>query len=202
MAGRRKANRAPFPFAGERGFRQERGIYGASPDDFASAAEYKRTHHAVSEVKRHKCRAPAALSLSLAAMALLLAGCKSGSMSSCVSPCVAGRVVAADTGQPLAGAKVHRVNATQNVDEPAKGGQLMQDTTPVAVADEDGKFVLDAEMALTPFIHRDFYSVTISFEHPGYLALQTNYTTFNVNGRTPEGAPKVNTGDIGLKPSR
>ena len=162
VAGRRKANLAPFLHVGERG-------------GFALMA------------------------LLLAAS---LAGCKSGSMSSCVSPCVAGRVVAADTGQPLPGAKVHRVNATQNVDEPAKGGQLMQDATPVAVADQNGNFVLDAETALTPFIHRDFYSVTISFGHPGYLTLQTNYTTFNVNGRTAEGAPKVNTGDIRLKPSR
>lgn len=136
------------------------------------------------------------------AMAASLLGCKTGSLSSCVSPCVAGRVVAADTGQPLPGAKIHRVTPNENVDEPPRGAQLMAPSTPVVVADENGKFVLDAEMALTPIIHRDFYSVTISFQHPGYLPLQTNFTTLNVNGRTPEGAPKVNAGDIRLKPSR
>src|SRR5438874_2073445 len=83
-------------------------------------------------------------------MATMLVGCKSGSLSSCVAPCVSGRVVAADTGQPLADAKVRRVNpnASQNVDEPAKGGQLMQQS-PSAFTDQQGKFVLDAEMALT-----------------------------------------------------
>jgi hypothetical protein len=139
-------------------------------------------------------------------MALLMAGtltaCKSGSLSSCVSPCVAGRVVAADTGQPLAGAKIHRVKATQNVDESAKGGQLMEQAPVLAVTDGDGAFILDAEMALTPLMHRDWYSVTLSFERAGYLQLQTNYTTLSVNGRTPEGAPKVNAGDIRLKPSQ
>jgi len=83
------------------------------------------------------------------------------------------------------------------VDEPAKGGQLMEQSPVVAVTDGDGTFLLDAEMALTPLMHRDWYSVTISFERPGYLQLQTNYTTLSVNGRTPEGAPKVNAGTFG-----
>jgi len=145
----------------------------------------------------------AAFRILLAMMALLLAtsGCKSGSFSSCVSPCVTGRIVAADTGQPLAGAKIRRVKPSQNTDETAKGAQLMEQS-PVAVSDDQGKFVLDAEMALTPFMRRDWFSVTISFEHSGYLRQQTNFTTMSVNGRTSEGAPQVNTGDVRLRPVR
>lgn len=130
---------------------------------------------------------------------VLLAGCKSGSLSSWVAPCVTGRVVAADTGQPLAGAKIRRVNpgASQS-DEAAKGSQLMAQSTSV-YADQHGGFMLDAEKALTPFIHRDWYSLTLSFEHAGYRSLQTNFTTLNVNGRTADGAPMINAGDIRLR---
>src|SRR2546425_894976 len=38
--------------------RAERGIYAASPNDFASVPVCNRTHQSVCELKRHKCRAP------------------------------------------------------------------------------------------------------------------------------------------------
>jgi hypothetical protein len=131
---------------------------------------------------------------------ILLTGCKSASLSSCVSPCVTGRVVAADGGQPLTDARIRRVNpGASQAEEPARGGQLMAQS-PSVYTDQQGNFTLGAEMALMPpFIHRDWYSVTLSIEHDGYLPLQTNFTTINVNGRTPEGAPMVTAGDIRLK---
>ena len=133
---------------------------------------------------------------------LLLAGCKSGSLSSWVAPCVTGRVVAADTGQPLSGTRLRRVNpGASQPDESAKGSQLMAQASSV-YTDEQGNFTLDAEKALTPLIHRDWYSITLSFEHAGYVTLQTNFTTLNVNGRASDGAPMVKAGDIRLKAAR
>ena len=42
---------------------EERGIYAASPDDFSEASSFRRAHHPLCAMKRHKCRAPIALLL-------------------------------------------------------------------------------------------------------------------------------------------
>jgi hypothetical protein len=134
-------------------------------------------------------------------VAVALAGCQSTSFSTYVSPRVTGRVLAADTRQPVADVKVRRVNpaAQANYDEPAKGGQRL-DSVSGAQTDAQGRFVLDAERDLTLLQQQVWFSVTVAFQHEGYLTLQTNFTAANVISNAPDGAPVVNAGDILLSP--
>jgi hypothetical protein len=110
-------------------------------------------------------------------------------------------VLAADTRQPVADVKVRRVNpaAQANYDEPAKGGQRL-DSVSGAQTDAQGRFVLDAERDLTLLQQQVWFSVTVAFQHEGYLTLQTNFTAANVISNAPDGAPVVNAGDILLSP--
>ena len=143
----------------------------------------------------------AARYLWLLLVAIALAGCQSTSFSTYVSPRVTGRVLAADTRQPVADVKVRRVNpATQvNNDEPTKGGRRL-DSVGGAWTDPHGRFVLAAERDLTLLQQQVWFSVTVSFQHEGYLTLQTNFTSANVISNAPDGAPVVNAGDILLHP--
>jgi len=115
---------------------------------------------------------------------------------------VTGRVLAADTGQPIANVKVKRVNPTanQNYDDPAKGGQKLESAGGVRT-DRQGRFILDAERALTLFQQQIWFSVTVSFQHEGYATLRTNFTAGHTTTNAPDGAPVVNAGDIRLRPA-
>jgi len=115
---------------------------------------------------------------------------------------VTGRVLAADTRQPIADVKIKRVNptASQNYGEPARGGQRME-SIPGAWTDARGEFVLDAERDLTLLRQQVWYSVRVSFEHKGYQTLRTNFTVSNVVSNAPNGTPIVNAGDILLRPA-
>jgi hypothetical protein len=123
-------------------------------------------------------------------------------VSSYISPRVTGRVVAADTRQPIPDVKVKRVNpdANQNYDDPARGGRKME-SFPAARTDAQGRFVLDAERDLTLVQQQVWYSVSVSFERAGYQTLHTNFTVSNVVSNAPDGAPLVNAGDILLHPA-
>ena len=133
--------------------------------------------------------------------ALALAGCQGGSYSKYVSPRVTGRVLAADTRQPLANATVRRVAPmmTAGEDTPPKGAQLIMQPAGVRT-DADGQFTLEAERVVAVFRHVGWYSVAVSFACPGYENLQTNFTAADFKARTPEGAPWVSAGDILLQP--
>jgi hypothetical protein len=139
--------------------------------------------------------------LALLLFAVTLAGCQSGKLSHYISPRVTGRVLAADTGRPLAGARVRRVvpMATAGEDTPAKGAQLLIQPSGVRTA-ADGRFVLDGERDIALFRHPAWWSVTLSFTADGYRIFQTNYTSVNLSGHSPEGEPLVNAGDILLNP--
>ena len=136
--------------------------------------------------------------LLLAAIALM--GCKS--VSTYVSPRVTGRVLAADTRQPIANVKVKRVNPTadQNYHDPAKGGQKMESASGTRT-DQQGRFRLDAERDLTLLQQQVWFSVTVSFQHDGYLTLRTNFTAASAATNAPDGAPVINAGDILLRPA-
>jgi hypothetical protein len=129
--------------------------------------------------------------------AVALAGCKSVSVSNYISPRVTGRVIAADTGQPIPNVKVKRVNpaADQDFDDPAKGGQKMQSAGGVRT-DQQGKFMLDAERDLTLFQQQVWFSVMVSFQRDGYLTLRTNFTAASATTNASDGAPVINAGDI------
>jgi hypothetical protein len=152
------------------------------------------------EVTHLACLCAGLLCLLLAAVAF--AGCQSTSFSSYLSPRVTGRVLAADTRQPLTEVKVRRVNpaANQNYDDPTKGGQRIE-SAGGAWTDRGGRFVLDAERDLTFLSQQTWVSVTLSFQHEGYLTFGTNYTLANVTSNAPDGAPVVNAGDILLQPA-
>jgi hypothetical protein len=134
-------------------------------------------------------------------LAIALTGCQSGKFSNYISPRVTGRVLAADTQQPLAKATVRRVvpMRTAGADTPPKGSQLLMQPAGVRT-DADGRFVLDAERVVAVFRRGGWYSVTVSFERSGYGSFQTNFSAAKFKQRSAEGVPLVNAGDILLKP--
>ncbi len=134
-------------------------------------------------------------------LTVALAGCQSGKYSYYVSPRVTGRVLAADTQQPLDQATVRRVAPVASAGEatPSKGGQLLMQPGGVRT-DADGRFALDGERVVAFFHHRGWHSVTVAFECAGYESLQTNFTATSFKERTAEGVPWVNAGDILLRP--
>jgi hypothetical protein len=141
--------------------------------------------------------------LPLCLAALTLAGCKSRPLSVCVSPRVTGRVLAADTRQPLGDVRVIRNEAmgTSHSTSPAKGGEALQSRA-VVRTDVNGRFVLDAERALTPFSGPGWISMTLLFERTGYARFQTNYTYLNLSTNSWEGKPALSAGDVLLQPAR
>jgi hypothetical protein len=134
--------------------------------------------------------------------AIALTGCRSVSVSTYISPRVTGRVLAADSRQPIANVKVKRVNprADQNHDDPAKGGQKLESAGGVRT-DQQGRFMLDAERDLTLLQQQVWFSVTVSFQRDGYQTLRTNFTAVHATTNAPDGAPVVNAGDILLRPA-
>lgn len=144
---------------------------------------------------------PGSFGLLLAAVGWLT-GCHSLMVSSYISPRVTGRVLAADTRQPIADVKVLRENPDAQPDDrpPARGGQRM-DSIPSARTDAQGRFVLEAERDLTLIQQQVWFSVAVAFQHQGYQTLHTNFTVSNVVSNAPGGAPVVNAGDILLRPA-
>jgi hypothetical protein len=112
-----------------------------------------------------------------------------------------GRVLAADTRQPLADVKVQRINpaADQDHDGLDKSGHRPESTGAVRT-DQQGRFILAAERDLTLLQQQVWFSVTIAFQREGYLTLRTNFTAANVATNAPDGTPVINAGDILLHP--
>jgi hypothetical protein len=126
-----------------------------------------------------------------------LAGCKSPIQYT--SPQVEGRVVDAQSHEPVKNVFVQRVDpkAKAKSGEQAKGAQLMEQAGGVRTA-ADGTFKLDSVKSLTFLRRLNWYSVTVSFKHYEYLPLSTNYTVAEATN-TVDGEPIVITGDILLK---
>lgn len=138
--------------------------------------------------------------INLGFLLVLLAGCQSGGFTRYISPQISGRVLAADTRQPLAGVNIARI-IPQNAEAfgPPKGGQIL--IQPIGVrTDAEGRFVLDSERAFAVFRQTGWWSVPISFCCSGYESLQRNYTATNVTSHTDAGAPMIEAGDILLHP--
>ena len=140
------------------------------------------------------------LVLCLAATAL--AGCKSHPFSVPVSPRLTGRVLAADTGQPIADVKVRNIDQTDDINRtvPPKGGERLL-AKPTVYTDHDGKFVLETERVLAPFSGADWFSVRLSFERAGYERFLTNYSYLNLSTNSSNGGQGLNAGNILLRPA-
>ena len=55
--------------------------------------------------------------------------------------------------------------------------------------------------ALTPFRGSGWFSVQLSFQHPGYDRFQTNYSYLNLRTNSWKGEPALSAGDILLQPA-
>ncbi|HXI70447.1 MAG TPA: hypothetical protein VNN22_08850 [Verrucomicrobiae bacterium] len=131
---------------------------------------------------------------------LLLAGCQSGAFTHYISPQISGRVLAADTRQPLAGANVARIQPQPSESfVPPKGGQVLMQSTGVRT-DADGRFLLAGESILAPFRQTGWWSVPVSFSCSGYEMFQRSYSGTNLASQSESGVPILDVGDVLLKP--
>lgn len=137
--------------------------------------------------------------VSVLLVALLQTGCKSSSPAPYVSPRVTGRIIDAQSKQPIKGVKVQRLMPDQqpNVLNDVKGGQALASASAARTA-SDGTFEMASERSLSPFRRGGWYSVSLAFEHPEYTRYVTNYSLKHAV-ITPKGEPVVNTGDIWLE---
>ena len=133
--------------------------------------------------------------------AVVLAGCKSMPFSPFISPRVTGRVLAADTRQPLADVTVKSGAQARGYGSGMlpKGGELLMAKAPLRT-DREGRFTLETERVLTPFRGTGWLSVQLLFECPGYERFRTNYSTLNVRTNSLNGEPLLDAGDILLHP--
>ena len=133
-------------------------------------------------------------------LTLFLAGCQSNSPSHYVSPRVTGRVLDAQTHQPIPDVQVRRISANESLREldTPKGGQMME-KAPVVRTGPDGAFALDSVTALAFFRKIGWYSVTLSFEHPHYERFVTTYTLKDATN-SASGEPWVKAKDILMFP--
>ena len=131
-----------------------------------------------------------------------VAGCKTSSWGPYIAPCVQGRVMDADTGRPVAGAKVSRTRPPQGGSQSLKGGELLM-LKPDIQTDDNGGFSMGSERVLTLFRFGGWDSVRLFVQRPGYVTLQTNYSGASLEvTNTASGEPLVETGDILLRPAR
>jgi hypothetical protein len=140
--------------------------------------------------------------LVLCLAALALTACKSHPFSVAVSPRLTCRVLAADTGQPLADLKVKSLGQTGDLDDsvPSKGGELLQAKATVRT-DHDGQFVLETQRVLAPFSGAGWYSVRLAFERAGYERYLTNYSYRNLSTNSSNGGQGLDAGNIRLRPA-
>ena len=132
---------------------------------------------------------------------LALAGCESHPFSVQVSPRLTGRVLAADTGQPIADVKIRNIDqpSDQSSTMPSKGGKLIQ-AAPDIRTDRDGRFVLETQRVLAPFSGAGWFSVQLSFEHAGYERYLTNFSYLNLGTNSVNGEPGLSAGNILMQP--
>jgi hypothetical protein len=130
--------------------------------------------------------------------AALLAGCQSAAPGRYVVPRVAGRVLDGTTHQPIPEARVSwlvtdeelRIVATPK----SRGGVPAEVRTAL-----DGSFEVPSERGWAPLRNPAWYSVTVTFERPGYESFTTTYTIAGATN-TATGQPVVAAGDILLLP--
>lgn len=138
--------------------------------------------------------------LLLLLLAVMAGGCQSLRLGPYTAPRVTGRVVAADTGQPLAGVEVQRGSPStkRRLAEPPKGGEVLLEKAAVRT-DSQGRFTLPSERALTVFRPAGWNFVQLTLQRAGYERFQTNFAFTELLTNTPAGEPLLNAGDISLR---
>jgi hypothetical protein len=117
-----------------------------------------------------------------------------------ISPRVTGRVLDAETSQPIRNVSIRRLTTgqTEAVNSTAAGGRSLE-RTPAIRTDRDGRFHLDSERDLTLFRRAGWYSVTLGLTHKGYERFVTNYTLTSAVVAS-NGEPVVDAGSILMQP--
>jgi len=138
--------------------------------------------------------------LGLFLLAFALPACKSYSPSQYVSPRVEGRVLDAQSHQPVADVQVRPLMTDERyrLQEPPKGGAVMAKTPALRTAG-DGTFLLASERGLGLLRTPGWYAVTLCFQHAQYEYFTKTYTLKD-STNTVSGEPLVLTGDILLIP--
>ena len=137
-----------------------------------------------------------------AVLLAVLAGCQTNDYNHFTSPEITGRVLAADTHQPLANVRVLRAgpgDVFTTADTP-KGGQLLNQPAPVTT-DASGHFTLASKSVFALFRSPGWWTTPVTFQLNGYETFQTNYTGSNVTSHAANGAPVVDAGDVLLWPA-
>src|SRR5436190_1784228 len=118
-----------------------------------------------------------ALPIGCVIAACIVAGCKSTSPSRYVAPRVEGRVLDAQTQQPIRGVTVRRIDpgAEAAPGEIPKGATALEQAPSVRTG-RDGAFKLASKRNLELFGRSSWYSVALSFKHGDYVSFTTNYT--------------------------
>ncbi len=132
---------------------------------------------------------------------VVVGGCHSVGFSDYVTPTISGRVLAADTGKPLAGVKVLRLQRGQsaNAGSSAKGAERLLQPRP-EITGKDGGFVLSGTEYISFFNRSGRWSARLVFQATGYSTWQTNLIWANPVTNSPPRKPQVETGDILLQP--
>ncbi len=140
------------------------------------------------------------LALGCIMLACLWGGCKSTSPSQYISPRVEGRVLDAQSRQPIKDVQVRRLAASENyrAEDPPKGGEMIKKAPAVRSA-ADGTFVMASVRDIAFLQTIGWYSISLSFQHPAYERFVTNYTLAKATN-TANGEQLVRTGDILLTP--
>jgi hypothetical protein len=135
-------------------------------------------------------------------VACLLSACSLAPRSQYVAPRISGRILDAQSRQPVKDVRVRRVesDAPATSTGSAGGARLLEETDAVR-SQGDGSFVLSSVRSLDVFQSFGWYSVTVAFERGGYQSCRRSYTLVNATN-SPSGEPRIDTGDILMAPLR
>ena len=130
---------------------------------------------------------------------LIGSGCQSVGFFDRAMPKISGRVLAGDTGRPLAGVTVLRLQPGQIAGNPAKGAELLLRGRP-EITGADGCFVMAGREYVSFFNRAGGWSVRLAFQAEHYAPFTTNYTMTGSASNSLPGEPLVQAGDILMKP--
>ncbi|HXG47934.1 MAG TPA: hypothetical protein VNO52_09935 [Methylomirabilota bacterium] len=135
---------------------------------------------------------------------ILLNGCGSfrGPHQEYISPFISGRILDAQTGQPIVGARIERQSRQARTERPTEvhGATLLQSTRP-AISAAGGAFELAGErVAHLLFDRGTVLGVTLRVSAPNYTTLSTNLDLVTSPPDSSSGKPILNGIELRLMP--